>query len=310
MSFPNNLCNIARSIQLSKNIIGGGGLGLTCEKRRYNQSCLSTRIGMMNGRGWLIKASLPRLCRIILLGSCLFGGWKVLSGETNAPAGPHQRYGVIINGDTSPWHLYNVRCARFVLLLHDYPGSNIYTLSQGFTAPNRFEFFGVMRDLAKVVKSNDTVVIYTTGHGGRDHTGCSYADLGVNGGISSRELVESLRWLHNPNLIYVGDQCYSGEFLSALAGAGFKCVAATDADETHEASCVRFAGNFWRAARGYVVDPQMDRNFATHLVTNRIETVKGAFDYAAAANKREGRADFERWLFYASPGRENFGFGD
>ena len=228
---------------------------------------------------------------------------------TSVPAVPHH-YAVILNGDDSLHHKMNAGYARLALILQNYPETNIFTLSPGFEPPTRHRFFQTLRSLTKVATPNDTVVIYTTGHGNLDDVGYGCVALGDGSGVTSKELVECLRELHNPKVIYVGDQCYSGQFLAALAGSGLKCVAVTDADETHEASCFYFAPNFWQAAAGQVVERQLNQYSSFRPVTNRVDSIKGAFNYAVNQNQREGRSEFQKWLFYASPGLEHLAFGD
>lgn len=222
------------------------------------------------------------------------------------------KYFIAVNADNSKVHMNNLVNSCNSLLAQSFPKTNLYVFCPTTVPPTKNNFLDFMNIFSDSVNDKDTVVIYTTGHAdsntnSRGYLALTESDKGRS--ISPNEFISSIKNLHNAKIVYVGDQCYSGTFLNEIKSSGLNAVAVVNSDESHDSNCSYFSDNFWKAMSGEIVTQTMDRNFNFVNTTNKINTVKEAFDYAVNKNRTEGRNDNQRWQFYASPGMENFSIG-
>lgn len=233
----------------------------------------------------------------------------------NAVESKGTRYLLALNGDEGEFaeaHRYNVHDSFRAVLKQNFPDTNLFSISPKSVKPTRNNVFAIFNELANVVNKDDTVVVYTTGHGVANN-GMGYLQLSGKTGenyITSKELVGCMKKLNNAKIVYVGDQCYSGAFLNEIKNSGLNAVGAVNTDADHAVTnYFTFSLPFWKAMGGEIVNKTMDRKFNMVNTTNKIDSVKAAFDYAVKQNQIEGRTDYKNWQFYESPGMENFSIG-
>ena len=149
-------------------------------------------------------------------------------------------FALLINGDSAYSHTHNIEIAIEALTTLGYSRMNI------LVAADSREVRSAIRDLASRLTEDDALLVYTTGHGSRkgNESGL-YLRNGDLGAVEFSHLIDGLRFRR---LIYVGDQCYSGGFATALAARGRNLVAVTATDDTHQARCEPFVRPLWRAA--------------------------------------------------------------
>ncbi|MEO8502680.1 MAG: hypothetical protein ABI609_02185 [Acidobacteriota bacterium] len=149
-------------------------------------------------------------------------------------------FALLINGDSAYSHTHNIEIAIEALTKLGYARTNI------LVAADSREVRSEIRDLASRLGGDDTLLVYTTGHGSRKgNESRLYLRSGDVGAVEFSHLIDGLKF---GRLIYVGDQCYSGGFATALAARGRNLVAVTATDDTHQARCEPFVRPLWRAA--------------------------------------------------------------
>lgn len=174
-----------------------------------------------------------------------------------------EQYALIVNGDDSFTHNYNVELALTTLARLGYEPRNTFVLaptaaqasgggaaalaSGSWWRPATEE--GLRQALAALrprLRSGDRLLVYLTGHGyrmfGRPVLGLA------DGSINARDLLGRLAALPFGTLILIADQCYSGGFVKAAVALGRNVVAVSSADDRHESRCEPFVRPFWLAA--------------------------------------------------------------
>jgi len=232
------------------------------------------------------------------------------AGGAGAGLAPATQYALIVNGDDSFTHNYNVALALTSLAQLGYAPRNTLTL-----APASLESSGAAVDpaawrrpateqglrqalalLRERVRPGDVLLVYLTGHGYRMFGRTS---LGLqNGSITARELAQRLGEISFGKLILIADQCYSGGFVNAAVALGRNVVAVSSADDRHEVRCEPFIRPLWLAAVAAESDTR----------GNGFVSIEEAFQVAASGLPRTGGADGGAPQLAASgscAGREN-----
>ncbi|MBV8201928.1 MAG: caspase family protein, partial [Acidobacteria bacterium] len=199
-----------------------------------------------------------------------------------APAAPHAapaagsgnasaaQWALIVNGDDSFTHNYNVALALSSLSQLGYAPQNTLVLAPaaasssdaGADAPaidataagpapwrQPATEHGLKQALAQLherLRPGDLLLVYLTGHGYRMFGRTSLELQG--GSITARELMQRLGELPFGKLILIADQCYSGGFADAALALGRNAVAVSSTDDRHEVRCEPFIRPFWLAA--------------------------------------------------------------
>jgi len=232
------------------------------------------------------------------------------AGSAGASPGPATQYALIVNGDDSFTHNYNVALALTSLAQLGYAPRNTLTL-----APASLESSGAAVDpaawrrpateqglrqalalLRERVRPGDLLLVYLTGHGYRMFGRTS---LGLqDGSITARELAQRLGEIAFGKLILIADQCYSGGFVDAAVALGRNVVAVSSADDRHEVRCEPFIRPLWLAAVAAESDTR----------GNGFVSIEEAFQVAADGLPHAGGADGGAPRLAASgscAGREN-----
>jgi len=200
-----------------------------------------------------------------------------LATPADAPAGPPHavqataagnggaaQFALIVNGDDSFTHNYNVSLALASLSQLGYAPQNTLVLAPaasassaasapaaGAPAPWRHPATeqGLRQAVAQLhdrMRSGDVLLVYLTGHGYRMFGRTSLELQG--GSITARELMQRLGGLPFGKLILIADQCYSGGFANAALALGRNVVAVSSTDDRHEVRCEPFIRPLWLAA--------------------------------------------------------------
>lgn len=215
---------------------------------------------------------------------------------------PGRTYAVIVNGDddrnTAGHHRENVMLAfDFLRRRYGTAQADVTVLSPDRGAPaTRGNVLAAARDVAGRLREGDRLVVYTTGHG--TAAGGRWRLVLQGGhGMDRDELVPA--FLANPasEVVYIGDQCFSGGFASAMAdaarraGKGVIALSATDA--SNSSVCTGFIRPFFAA----MDDPRND------LDRNGLVDERESFLYARARYQSTFRRNPEltNSQFYAFP---------
>jgi hypothetical protein len=185
------------------------------------------------------------------------------------------QYALIVNGDDTFTHNYNVALALSSLLRLGYSPQRILVLAPAAgvacdPCPDRRQATpdaataatpaaapwrqpatgqGLRQALARLreqMVSGDQLLVYLTGHGYRIF---GRAMLGLaDGSISARDLLQRLAGLPFGKLVLIADQCYSGGFVDAAVALGRNVVAVSSTDDRHEVRCEPWVRPLWQAA--------------------------------------------------------------
>lgn len=163
-------------------------------------------------------------------------------------------YAVIVNGDddrnTAGNHRQNVALALdFLRKRYGTAQADVTVLSPDRGAPaTRGNVLAAAREAAGKLREGDRLVVYTTGHG---MAAGGRWSLVLQGGrfMDRDEFVPAFLDNQASDIVYIGDQCFSGGFASAMAegarraGKGVVALSATDA--SHSSVCVGFIRPFF-----------------------------------------------------------------
>jgi hypothetical protein len=192
------------------------------------------------------------------------------------------QYALIVNGDDSFTHNYNVQLALRSLWQMGFEPRNTLVLAPpeavtlavddgagspgtGAAAPwhQAATEQGLRQALGELhtrMRAGDRLLVYLTGHGYRMF---GRASLGLqHGSVTARELVEQLGRLPFGELVLVADQCYSGAFVDAVIALGRDVVAVSSTDDRHEVRCEPFVRPLWLAA-AEAADGSVEEAFRT-----------------------------------------------
>jgi hypothetical protein len=182
------------------------------------------------------------------------------AGAGPAGAAGGAQFALIVNGDDSFTHNYNVSLALASLRQLGYAPQNTLILAPASLAssdvPGEPAAWrrpateqGLRQALAMLrerLRPGDLLLVYLTGHGYRMFGRTS---LGLqDGSITARDLVQRLGEIPFGKLILIADQCYSGGFVNAAVALGRNVVAVSSADDRHEVRCEPFIRPLWLAA--------------------------------------------------------------
>jgi hypothetical protein len=216
-------------------------------------------------------------------------GFAAAPGFGTAPA---TQYALIVNGDDSFTHNYNVSLALASLRQLGYAPQNTLTL-----APASLESSGAAVEpatwrrpateqglrqalalLRGRVRPGDLLLVYLTGHGYRMFGRTS---LGLqDGSITARDLMQQLGEIPFGKLVMIADQCYSGGFSNAAVALGRNVVAVSSTDDRHEVRCEPFIRPLWLAAVAAESDTR----------GNGFVSIEEAFQVAISGLARAGAA--------------------
>jgi len=212
-----------------------------------------------------------------LLGAlALFVATAPIGASASAPATPAgtggggaaAQFALVVNGDDSFTHNYNVTLSLASLAQLGYAPQNTLVLAPQAAAdaggsvaaadgaaagpaPWRRPATeqGLRQAFAQLrgrMRSGDLLLVYLTGHGYRMFGRTSLELQG--GSITARELMQRLGELPFGKLILIADQCYSGGFADAALALGRNVVAVSSTDDRHEVRCEPFIRPLWLAA--------------------------------------------------------------
>ena len=200
------------------------------------------------------KSNLPRVLLTLVVLATL--SLPLAAAGPPAPAGEGRTFALVINGDAAAKHRGNVALALEVLGRMGVGADRLYVLSgtpeapqtgpaAHYLRPTWASVKGVTKDLAAAIDADDTLIVYTTGHGAWDG---GVPVLLLDGEtVSVRELIRWLLAIGFGWLIFVADQCYSGAFVRELERSQRDVVAISATDAAHEVRCIYFSRPFWRA---------------------------------------------------------------
>jgi hypothetical protein len=246
--------------------------GRMIERVERGAGVASARIGRAKQRAGVAGRRIGRIGRAALLlaaAACLAtaaaarGALLVEHAAAGAAGDAGEQYALIVNGDDSFTHNYNVELALTSLARLGYEPRNTFVLAPtaaqaaggGAAAMAGGSWWrpateeGLRQALAALrprLRSGDRLLVYLTGHGyrmfGRPVLGLA------DGSINARDLLGRLAALPFGTLILIADQCYSGGFVKAAVALGRNVVAVSSADDRHESRCEPFVRPFWLAA--------------------------------------------------------------
>jgi hypothetical protein len=238
-----------------------------------------------------------------LLGAlALFAATAPIAASASLPPQPAgtgtggaEQFALIVNGDDSFTHNYNVALSLASLSQLGYAPQNTLVLAPPASAdaagsgagaaagpaPWRRpaseqglrQAFAQLRDR---MRPGDLLLVYLTGHGYRMFGRTSLELQG--GSITARELMQRLGELPFGKLILIADQCYSGGFANAALALGRNVVAVSSTDDRHEVRCEPFIRPLWLAAVAAESDTR----------GNGFVSVEEAFQVAAGGLRQGG----------------------
>jgi len=194
-----------------------------------------------------------------------------------------RKYAVVINGDYSSLHKRNVTDAFATLIESGYSQDNIFLLTSNFppsrnhssiTARGTEENLKIVFNyLDEIIDRNDTLVVYTTGHGG-------YSTLALDDNEITvfSVLGKLIKETNAGSYILIADQCYSGAVVEMAKSLDGKVVAYSDIDANHSTFCDSFARPFWDSFRTSSADSnsdgiiQLDEAFTLACANHREES--------------------------------------
>jgi hypothetical protein len=170
------------------------------------------------------------------------------------------QFALIVNGDDSFTHNYNVSLALASLRQLGYAPQNTLILAPASLASSDApgepaawrrpaSEHGLRQALALLrdrLRPGDLLLVYLTGHGYRMFGRTSLALQ--DGSITAGDLLQRLGELPFGKLILIADPCYSGGFVKAAVALGRNVVAVSSADDRHEVRCEPFIRPLWLAA--------------------------------------------------------------
>jgi Peptidase C13 family len=209
------------------------------------------------------------------------------SGRPAAAEAGGKTFALVINGDGAAKHRQNVSLALDALVGLGLDEDRIYVLSGSpqapqpgpravhYLRPTWASLRGVTKALSAAMGGEDTLVVYTTGHGAWEG-GVPVLVL-PDETVSARELSRRLLAIPFGRLLFVADQCYSGAFARDLQRSRRNVVAISSTDAAHEVLCTHFARPFWKALGrsgggdgGRITDRQLNEAFALAVESQRV----------------------------------------
>ena len=258
-------------------------------------------------RGWFSKRDgglLPATATAVLALLGLLALLAVAPAAAQTATGSGQsgaaQYALIVNGDDSFTHNYNVSLALASLQQLGYAPQDTFVLAPAQStaaAPAVWRQAaseqGLRQALARLhqrMRPGDLLLVYLTGHGYRMF---GHTSLGLqSGAITASELMHQLAELPFGKLILIADQCYSGGFASAAVALGRNVVAVASTDDRHEVRCEPFIRPLWLAA----VAAESDANHDGFV------SVEQAFRVAVDGLRRAGGGTAEEAPRFATSG--------
>jgi len=216
------------------------------------------------------------------------------TGGNGGGNGGAAQFALIVNGDDSFTHNYNVGLALASLSQLGYAPQNTLVLAPAASAssdaapsaagaPAAWRHAATEQGLRQAfaqlrgrMRSGDLLLVYLTGHGYRMFGRTSLELQG--GSITARELMQRLGELPFGKLILIADQCYSGGFANAALALGRNVVAVSSTDDRHEVRCEPFIRPLWLAAVAAESDTR----------GNGFVSVEEAFQVAAESLRQAG----------------------
>jgi hypothetical protein len=236
------------------------------ERVRCEQATMDRRVGRFGVQD--VAALFTAVVLVLTVPPAATAGAAVRSGAAvAAPGAAVAQYALIVNGDDSFTHNYNVELALGSLRQLGYEPRNTFVLAPAAAAtagaadrgagaaapagswrqPGTEQ--GLRQALAELrgrLRPGDRLLVYLTGHGYRMF---GRASLGLqSGSITAHELMQQLGGLPFGELILIADQCYSGAFVDAAIALGRNVVAVSSTDDRHEVRCEPFVRPLWLAA--------------------------------------------------------------
>ena len=221
-----------------------------------------------------------KLSSVLVAGAILTSGCVTINNQVQEQIKPNksEEYALLINGnsDYNPKTLNedetNIINASNKLQGIGYNSKNIITLGgdspsesnpkSHFKSGEKKSFNEAINQLKEQVDNNDTLLVYTTGHGD------SYEGVGqlvletdtkeIYELMDVREIVKSINKVPFGRLIYIGDQCYSGAFVDELKKLDRNLVAVSDIDAHQQVYAASFTKGFWNAVGNKEYDLNQD----------------------------------------------------
>ncbi len=254
------------------------------------------------------------------------------------PAGTHgprsRLFAVLVNGAMEGHHQTNIFLASNALKQLGVDPRNIFILSTGIpwlnaaaydpaetpfrvtARPTTTNLKLILDYLGGVVTSNDVVLLYLTGHGGKEDEYQALYDLGkttaaaaefnltnrstiVLQGASLTALdfkhqLEHLQRAGQPLIVFLCDECFGGGMAQVVPEAVPRYIAMAITDDSHITTCWPFAPVFWKTLS--------TRNPAT----GAYPALKSAFDEAMVFHRRAKKLSGPAGVFSCSDGLNDF----
>lgn len=209
-----------------------------------------------------------------------------------SPKEKSEKYAVIMAQYAQTPHCNNMGFAHEVLGLKGFKPNNIFVLSSRHPYAGRSmrpcdgeasteNVKKVFEGLSKKVGTNDTLVVYTTGHGARLRDRESRKEVSALADdkepVTSIDLEKYLGNIHPLKGVLVYDQCYSGEFAQKTGKGNYVAIATSDARKPSYGSWNHslFAQSFFNSF--------MDGSGASREADSNKDgkvSIKEAYDYA------------------------------
>jgi hypothetical protein len=192
---------------------------------------------------------------------------------------------LLINGDHAPHHRENIARAYRTLLALGAEDEDIFILSSSNprqSAPTnavtakatRRNLHRVMEALAQSVTTNDTLLVYGSGHG--DNIRGRNVIVLADGALTDTELARHINGIGSAVTIVALDGCRTGGIPNLLSDSPQNVVAFSVTDDRTDTCCIVFAREFWEAP----FDLRLDRN------GDGIVSIREAFDHAMTAHRQ------------------------
>jgi hypothetical protein len=210
-----------------------------------------------------------------------------------------KHFAFLINGDRAGHHKDNIARAYQSLLALGYNDQDIFILSAGsprqsaqtnaITAKaTRENVRRIMEGLSRIVTTNDSVLIYCSGHG--DRVDGKNVIVLADGHMRDADFVQWINTLESSVTVVANDGCLTGSIPNLLRASPRNVIAFSITDESSETCCMKFSEKFWQAP----FDLRLDQN------GDGAVSIREAFDHAMSAHRKAYPMYDSRGVFVSS----------
>ena len=174
--------------------------------------------------------------------------------ERESPSNPQggKAYAVIIDGDSSRKsgedHQDNVEMATELMRSYyhvDDHNMAVFSPYRGHPATIENITTAAQKLANLKLNKNDSLIIYTTGHGGRSDDGRTWLHI-KDGNVPDQAFADAFLSNGAGKTVYIGDQCYSGGFAKAMASTSKHAIAISATDAYTSSYCKEFIVPFFK----------------------------------------------------------------